>query len=338
METNLSGMKMTIRRKPDYFVEFIKDGQTMLKVTANVTPAAYTLDMVTKFYLMSDTLFHQVFCSYGSGCFNERDGHIKIFVDRVNKNTLLNKFSVEAVVKKDQTTVLEWNVDTVKAPHVFRMHAPYFLPKVLGDTTRHTIEGTVQTGPDSLEFISNIPEVKTFKVSKNGIKHKVELNGEELVVVDYKKGSKQISQTTVLPSGESVTTSLMWTTANAKKNKIILKVTAPQRNLDATFDWDLPAGVVKMVWKAENPHWGQYEITRNGRWSFNANKVLVNWTGKSTFTKGLLAAFSPIDTNMQLDLNKEAWVLDADVTKVIGGKPYGFILNGGLFKILSGRP
>ena len=163
--------------------------------------------------------------------------------------------------------------------------------------TRHTIEGTFQTGPDSLESISNIPEVKTFKVSKNGIKHKVELNGEELVVVDYKKGSKQISQTTVLPSGESVTTSLMWTTANAKKNKIILKVTAPQRNLDATFDWDLPAGVVKMVWKAENPHWGQYEITRNGRWSFNANKVLVNWTGKSTFTKGLLAAFSPIDTN-----------------------------------------
>ena len=62
MEPNLSGMKMTIRRKPDYFVEFIKDGQTML---------------------------------------------IKIFVERVDKNTLLNKFSVEAVVKKDQTTVLE---------------------------------------------------------------------------------------------------------------------------------------------------------------------------------------------------------------------------------------
>ncbi len=66
----------------------------------------------------------------------------------------------------------------------------------------------------------------------------------------YEKGSKQISQTTVLSSGESVSTSLMWTTANAKKNKIILKVTTPQRNLDATFDWDLPAGVVKMVWKA----------------------------------------------------------------------------------------
>merc|ERR1711970_283929 len=51
IETNVGDMKLTVRRTPDYFVEFIRNGETML---------------------------HKMFCLYGKGCFNKRQGHMKV--------------------------------------------------------------------------------------------------------------------------------------------------------------------------------------------------------------------------------------------------------------------
>merc|ERR1712032_951917 len=36
---------------------------------------------------------HKMFCLYGKGCFNKRQGHMKVVVDRENKNAFMNKFS-----------------------------------------------------------------------------------------------------------------------------------------------------------------------------------------------------------------------------------------------------
>ena len=44
-------MKFDIRRNPDYFVEFIKSGETILKVKTDITPAMFNADIETIVYL-----------------------------------------------------------------------------------------------------------------------------------------------------------------------------------------------------------------------------------------------------------------------------------------------
>merc|ERR1712013_336312 len=91
IETNVGEMKLTVRRTPDYFVEFIRMGETMLKSKTDVTPATFTTTIDPLFYLPSNSMLSKVFCMYGKGCFNKRQGHMKVVVDRVNKNAFMNK-------------------------------------------------------------------------------------------------------------------------------------------------------------------------------------------------------------------------------------------------------
>merc|ERR1711902_316496 len=113
IETNVGEMKLTVRRTPDNFVEFIRMGETMLKSKTDVTPATFTTTIDTLFYLPSNSMLSKVFCMYGKGCFNKRQGHMKVVVDRVNKNAFMNKFSVESTVHKDDRMALEMSVNTM---------------------------------------------------------------------------------------------------------------------------------------------------------------------------------------------------------------------------------
>ena len=79
------------------------------------------------------------------GSFNKRQGHMKIVVDRVNKNAFMNKFSVESTIMKDDRLALEMAVSTMTAPYTFHMNAPYFLPRFFNDITRKTIGATIET-------------------------------------------------------------------------------------------------------------------------------------------------------------------------------------------------
>merc|ERR1712116_88108 len=142
IETNVGDMKLTVRRTPDYFVEFIRNGETMLKSKTDVTPATFTTTIDTLFYLPSTAILHKVFCMYGKGCFNKRQGHMKVVVDRVNKNAFMNKFSVESTIHKDDRMALEMSVNTMVTPYTFHMNAPYFLPRFFNDINRKTIEAT----------------------------------------------------------------------------------------------------------------------------------------------------------------------------------------------------
>ena len=123
-ESNLEDMKFDIRRNPDYFVEFIKSGETMLKVKTDITPAMFNADIETIAYLPSHSRFHKVF--------NKRQGHMKISVDRVNKNALISKFKVEFDVVKDDDEVIQIQItgDTTSAPYNFEFLAPNLFKKM----------------------------------------------------------------------------------------------------------------------------------------------------------------------------------------------------------------
>merc|ERR1711990_501701 len=240
IETNVGDMKLTVRRTPDYFVEFIRNGETMLKSKTDVTPATFTPTIDALFYLPSTAMLHKMFCLYGKGCFNKRQGHMKVVVDRVNKNAFMNKFSFDSTVMKDDRMALEMSVSTMTAPYTFHMNAPYFLPRFFNDINRKTIEATISHEMGSkLEVKSNCPEFATFIVTTTGNKRSVVLNGKELTVVDFKSGDRTISQTTELPSGEHLTTTVEWTADPLKKNQATVTVEiTPHRKFKGIFGWD----------------------------------------------------------------------------------------------------
>merc|ERR1712116_108864 len=186
IETNVGEMKLTVRRTPDYFVEFIRMGETMLKSKTDVTPATFTTTIDTLFYLPSNSMLTKVFCMYGKGCFNKRQGHMKVVVDRVNKNAFMNKFSVESTIHKDDRMALEMSVNTMVTPYTFHMNAPYFLPRFFNDINRKTIDATIMHEMGSkLEVKSNCPEFETFVITTTGNKRSVVQNGKELTVGDF---------------------------------------------------------------------------------------------------------------------------------------------------------
>merc|ERR1711962_954040 len=82
---------------------------------------------------------------------------------------------------------------------------------------------TVRRTPDYfVEFIrmgETMLKSKTFIITTTGNKRSVVLNGKELTVVDFQRGARRISQTTELPSGEHLTTTVEWAEDSLKKNQ-----------------------------------------------------------------------------------------------------------------------
>merc|ERR1719322_2270654 len=95
-----------------------------------------------------------------------------------------------------------------------------------------------------LEVKSNCPEFETFIITTTGNKRSVVLNGKELTVVDFQRGARRISQTTELPSGEHLTTTVEWT-----EDFLTLST--------GNFHFDV---------KGENPWVGNYAIDRHANW------------------------------------------------------------------------
>merc|ERR1719342_705888 len=309
IETNVGEMKLTVRRTPDYFVEFIRMGETMLKSKTDVTPATFTTTIDTLFYLPSNSMLSKVFCMYGKGCFNKRQGHMKVVVDRVNKNAFMNKFSVESTVHKDN---------------------------------RMTIDATIMHEMGSkLEVKSNCPEFETFIITTTGNKRSVVLNGKELTVVDFQRGARRISQTTELPSGEHLTTTVEWTEDSLKKNQATITVeVTPNRKFEGIFGWDfqtLSTGNFHFDIKGENPWVGNYAIDRHANWEMNKPRYMFNWVGKSEFKTGPFSSFSPIDTKMNFVFNTRKMVLNADMVETMGGKQWGLKIHKNRFSILTGN-
>merc|ERR1711874_609272 len=294
------------------------------------------------FYLPSNSMLTKVFCMYGKGCFNKRQGHMKVVVDRVNKNAFMNKFSVESTIHKDDRMALEMSVNTMVTPYTFHMNAPYFLPRFFNDINRKTIDATIMHEMGSkLEVKSNCPEFEAFIITTTGNKRSVVLNGKELTVVDFQRGARRISQTTELPSGEHLTTTVEWTEDSLKKNQATITVeVTPDRKFEGIFGWDfqtLSTGNFHFDVKGENPWVGNYAIDRHANWEMNKPRYMFNWVGKSEFKSGPFSSFSPIDTKMNFVFNTRKMVLNADMVETMGGKQWGLKIHKNRFSILTGN-
>merc|ERR1711872_270307 len=313
--------------------EVTRGGEKYLEYKNDVIPTftatSTEVKVDSQFDISEKSMFYAGFCNYG--CFKTRTMHSKLFVDKAKPY----KFSLEVELTKDGAKVLDMEINSRNNPYIFKINAPRILPKIL-PTGRSSIEFEADHNPGQyLHVTSNTNMLASFKVDKmgNGMR-KVELNGKELVQADFNMGDNTVSQTTTLPDGRSLTTTVSWQSDDLKKNRVNLKLDGTERQLDSHFEWDVnnkEAMTMKMQAKGNNKRWGNYEISRDVKMSV-ANRVFkVDLTGDANFDN--FAMPSPIATKLQanLDFGNKNYMFDFQ--KDFNGKKMGVTLNNGKFSL-----
>jgi len=304
-----------------------------LKYNLDIEPsdagAGHEVNVKSEFNMNEKSILYPVFCSYG--CFKKRALNARMYSDKDKPY----KIDVDVHLFKDADEVLTVDINTMQSPYVFKLVAPRILPKILY-TGRESIEFEADHKPGQyLHVTSNTNMLSSFNVDKmsNGMR-KIELNGKELVQADFNVGDNTVSQTTTLPDGRSLTTTVSWQSDDLKKNRVNVKLDGTERNMDSHFEWDVnnrEAMTCKMQAKGNNKRWGNWEISRDVKMAV-ANRVFkVDLTGDAKFDN--FAMPSPIATKMQVnfDFGNKDYLFD--LQKDFDGKKMGVTLNNGKFSI-----
>merc|ERR1712013_276099 len=235
--------------------------------------------------------------------FTSRVGEFEIDVNKKDKNLVFNKFYVKGNVMKDKNKALDVLMTTNETPYKFEFFAPALLDKIMPGMTEAEISVEHNLG-QSLEIKTNFEKFTGLKIHKTGSgnERKVELNGKEMIMGDYKLTDNSFS-TKITVGNDYLEPKVTWegklpqTKEEAEafmlKNNIQVKVTGSKRNLDLNLNW-----------KAEN-------------------KVIeVNWTGMAQFAQGTLATATPIETSFKFKVLLDKTDLIGKFMKKINGKEY----------------
>ena len=134
------------------------------------------------FYILPITKYE--FCHHylTNGCFQKGEFMGSIFFDRVNKNSIFNKFKVTGTVKKMETDVFNVIVDTVSSPYHISLYYPRLLQRTFNKPMErltldidHQASGSDQslTLTTSFEDMVAIIEKKSHQVSVKILKNDV---------------------------------------------------------------------------------------------------------------------------------------------------------------------
>jgi len=299
-----------------------------IKFDPTSTDDDYEMNVKSQFDIESEnSVLYQMFCDKGFGCFKQRSLKARMYF----KKDKPYKIDFDLNLFKDSEEVVLVDISTLASPYVFKIKAPRILPNIL-PTGRKSIEFEADHNPGQyLHVKSNTNMLSSFNVDKlpNGMR-KIELNGKELLQADFNKGDNMVSQTTTLPNGKSLTTTIKWDSDNMKQNKVNLKLDGTERNLDADFEWDVTntaAMTMKAHGKGHNNRWGDYEVSRDIKMSSMNGVFKMDVEGNSNMEKFFMP--SPIKTvlKVMLDMNNNDYMLD--VSKDFDGKKMGVVLNNG---------
>merc|ERR1712080_503028 len=136
-------------------------------------------------------------------------------------------------------------VDTRTSPYTMVWYQPssgHLFPCVKHLLGQYEVSMNAWHTPGTeLKITTNLPHIQSFSVTTTDTPRKMELNGKELVTVDYTPGSHSISQTVVLPTGEHVTVSLSWPRLEMDTTDLEFTVElTPDRKLEGKLGWECP--------------------------------------------------------------------------------------------------
>merc|ERR1719489_642879 len=274
--------------------------------------------------------------------FTSRTGEFEIYVNKKNKNLLLNKFYAKGKVMKDGAKSLDLLLTTNEKPYKFELFAPALLDKLKPGMTEAKISVDHNPG-QSLEITTNFEKFTGLKIYKTGSgnERKVELNGKEMVVGDYTLTDNSFS-TKITVGDDYLEPKITWegklpqTKEEAEafmlKNNIMVKVTGSKRNLDLSLNWKMTKpdfnfgtpenGKISINAKGNNPRWGDYTLSRDIDWKAENKVIEVNWTGMAQFAQGTLATATPIETSFKFKVLLDKTDLIGKFMKKINGKEY----------------
>jgi len=313
--------------------EVTRGGEKYLEYKNDIIPTnnpdSYELKVDSQFDMSEKSMLYPVFCNYG--CFKTRTMHAKLFVQKDKAY----KFSLDVELTKDGNKVLNMEINSRNNPYVLKIVAPRILPKIL-PTGRESIEFEADHNPGNyLRIKSNTNILKSFKIEKiDGNMRRVELNGKELVKAGLSQADNSISQTTTLPDGRSLTTTISWQTDNLKRNKVNVKLDGTERKLNADLDWDMtnPSNIVmKVDAKGENARWGKYALMRDIKVSTSGSKFNAEWVGHSTFPNAPWP--SPVSTEVKASVDTRSRDYTFMVKKAVAGSTYGLTLQNGRLSV-----
>jgi len=294
--------------------------------------------------------------------FNTRSGEFEFYVNKVDKNIVLNKFYAKGKVMKDGNKALELLMTTNEQPYKLELFAPDLLGKVKPGMTEAKV--AVEHNPgQSLEMKTNFQKFTGFKIYKTGSgnERKVELNGKELAMGDFTLTDSSF-RTKVTVGDDYLEPKITWegklpqTKAEAEafmlKNSIVVKVSGSKRNLDLTLNWkitkpDFPdtfgKGKIRLNAVGHNPRWGDYSLSRDAEWTLMRKLIEVTWYGNAQFAQGMLATATPIQTNCRFTvltgIEKDLYGI---FSKIVNGKEYSIEFpiddgSGAMPKIVLGQ-
>merc|ERR1712055_477764 len=274
--------------------------------------------------------------------FTSRIGEFEFYVNKKDKNLVLNKFYAKGKVMKDGNKALDLLLTTNETPYKFEFFAPALLDKLNPGMTEAKI--SVEHNPgQSLEIKTNFEKFTGLKIYKTGSgnERKVELNGKEMVMGDYTLTDNSFS-TKITVGDDYLEPKITWegklpqTKEEAEafmlKNNILVKVTGSKRNLDLSLNWKMTKpdfnfgtpenGKISLNAKGNNPRWGDYSVSRDINWKVENKVIEVNWTGMAQFAQGTLATATPIETSFKFKVLLDKTDLIGKFMKKINGKEY----------------
>jgi len=284
--------------------------------------------------------------------FNKRTGEFVFFLNKNERNVLLNKFYVKGEVKKDGQTVMKALLTTNDKPYKMSLYMPVLLNKIYSDMDKYEV--TVDHNPGQLlEVKTNGKKFKGFKISKTGSgnEREIEINGKKLGSGDYTLTDNSFKTKITVADGNWIEPKITWQGKlpnNARqaeafflKNSITAEVKGSRRHFNADLDWkmDKPDFDFSTPWDCkmnfniagEGPNWGTYSLSRDMTASV-ANKVIkFAVAGDSSFTKGVFARISPVTTDVDLTYMINDRDLVGKFSKVIKGKEYSIAFPTGSF-------
>merc|ERR1712066_203159 len=274
--------------------------------------------------------------------FNSRTGEFEFYVNKKDKNVVLNKFYAKGKVMKDGKKALELLATTNEKPYRFELFAPALLGKVKPGMTEAKIS-VAHTLGQSLEIKTNFEKFTGLKIYKTGSgnERKVEVNGKELVKGDYTLTDSSFS-TKITLGNDYLEPKITWegklpqTRQEAEafllKNNIVVKATGSRRNLDLSLNWKMTKpdfnfgtpenGKISLNAKGNNPRWGDYSLSRDINWKAENKVIELNLKGMAQFAKGGLATSTPIETAVNFKVLVDKKDLIGKFMKKIDGKEY----------------
>jgi len=261
--------------------------------------------------------------------------HAKLTIERKTPY----KFEMDVELTKDGESVLTMDVNSRQNPYIFKVVAPRILPKIL-PTGRESIEFEADHNPGQyLRIKSNTNALSSFKIEKvaNDMR-RVELNGKELVSAGFAQGDKTITQTTTLPDGRSLTTTVSWETESFKDNKVTVKLDGTERKSVIVADWKITekgdsskSMDLKLSAKGENKMWGAYDLNRDITLAFGNGAFSIEDSGDSSVQNAPWP--SPVHTELKGVVNPAKNEYSMVINKTLGGRTYGISLQNGKLSV-----